>query len=190
MITFAARVRILIGAAVCASACVGTVALASPEQNVERLSPAQTEELATRSAALVRAAPIPLGGIPINDSAKAAQTAEQLAADIPLPPGGNFNGIRWDLAPGVTRSDVEFTLEYNAACQWARAAADGRTSEVATAVLEQVADWPALRLTETAFVWQQRAKDVAAGLGAPAECVAQLAREQAHAKAQGLTPTR
>lgn len=56
------------------------------------------------------------------DADDAPEVLVELGADIPLPPGGSFDEIIADLPDEPTdqaEEGVRFTLEFNAACQWA-----------------------------------------------------------------------
>jgi hypothetical protein len=107
------------------------------------------------------------------------------ATAIPLPVSGNFNGIDWEAAGGpITTWQLEQTLEYNAICQWVRAAHAGRHADIARAVLAVVDRWPAV------------APDANRGPGRPLgsemllrECAASHRREVAYARALGLPPS-
>jgi len=119
--------------------------------------------------------------------------AAPLAEAVPLPDGGNFNGIRWSEVEGVHVDDILFTLQFNASCQWYRALADGREVATARTVLSEIASWPAFRGQPTADLARQLAgADVHSQ---PyelklAECGAQHQREVSYAAAHGLTPPR
>jgi len=124
--------------------------------------------------------------------ATARDGAAVRAAGIPLPAGGNFNGIRWELLQGdVPAAQMDFILQYNAACQWLRAWRRG--SLRALGVLQRAASWSAfrgggeLRLGEVAAEASRGGgKDVTAML---AECTAAHTREAAYARGLGLTPS-
>jgi hypothetical protein len=123
-----------------------------------------------------------------------ARSAAAIAADsVPLPRGGNFNGVRWEEAgAGLTDVDVQAVQQYNAACQWLRALGDGRDSIVARAILADVPSWPSLRGSDRAQLWA----DAMAGFpdGEPAtamlaDCRASHAREVEYARRLGLPPS-
>jgi hypothetical protein len=123
-----------------------------------------------------------------------AKAAER-AATVPLPAGGTFNGIRWELAGTVSDGDIERVLRYNAACQWLRAWRDGREGARAVRVLRDVPGWPAIRGTESAAVLARVATEARAGGGETvssvlADCDASHAREVEYATRLGLTPSR
>jgi hypothetical protein len=118
-------------------------------------------EVATRSA---------LGAVPAAEARQAARLAKEpvlavrslgrfstradvrrvasvLARRIPLPAGGNFNGIQWEASDGALASaEIDAILEFNAACQWLRALRDGRGLDAARFVVGTVAQWPAFRI--------------------------------------------
>jgi hypothetical protein len=144
------------------------------------------------------AALVVLYGRPAREPVYAADAARAVAAErateVPLPAGGTFDGIRWEVAGGVlARSDIDGVLHYNAACQWLRAWRDGREPGRASSVLRAVPRWPAL--AESAGVLSQVVAEVKRGGGETAtamlaECDASHAREVEYAARMGLTPSR
>jgi hypothetical protein len=111
------------------------------------------------------------------------------AAAIPLPSGGNFNGIRWELAAAdIPVAQMDLVVQYNAACQWLRAWRRG--SGTALGVFRRAASWTALRGSSIAGVAAEASrgggKDVTAML---ADCDASHTREVAYARRLGLTPS-
>jgi len=118
--------------------------------------------------------------------------AAMRAEGIPLPAGGNFNGIRWELADGdIPAAQMDFVLRYNAACQWLRAWRRG--SATALGVFRRAASWSAFRGDGAARLAGVAAeasrgggKDVTAML---AECTASHRREVAYARRLGLAPS-
>lgn len=96
---------------------------------------------------LTSAAPIEFSSAvaPLDGAALVAR-AGAIAEHVPVPVGGNFNGVRWPDLGTATDADIAFILQYNAACQWLRAAADGRDSSRASAVWNEIPDWPAMRI--------------------------------------------
>jgi hypothetical protein len=117
--------------------------------------------------------------------------ASARAAGIPLPAGGNFNGIRWELADGeIPAATMDFVLQYNAACQWLRAWRRG--SGRALTVLRRAASWSAFRggevrlATVAAEASRGGGKDATAML---ADCNSTHTREAAYARQLGLTPS-
>jgi hypothetical protein len=128
---------------------------------------------------------------------QARALAAALQASTTLPGGANFNGIRWEEAGGTfTDGDVAFVTQYNAACQWWRALADGRQAAVAAEVVQALPGWSALRDTEPGHALAQAAGEVAGG-GAPgtmatalvAQCRASHEREVQWAQRLGLPPS-
>ena len=149
-------------------------------------------------AALVAA--VALGAHASRDRSGTAVTAEsartaavERAAAVPLPAGGTFHGIRWELAGTLTHADIDSVLQYNAACQWLRAWRDGRERSRAVSVLRAVPGWSAMRGTESAEVLSRVAAEVRAGGGESAtsmlaDCDASHAREVEYAARMGLNP--
>lgn len=83
------------------------------------------------------------------EPAQARGASAALSDQVPLPEGGSFNGIRWEEVEGVlTEADLVHVLEFNAACQWLRASRDGRETEVARAILEEIPSWASFRENE------------------------------------------
>lgn len=115
---------------------------------------------------------------PLLPSVRARHYAEHQQHRIPLPPGGNFNGIRWAQAGGpLSPGEVESSLEFNARCQWVRAALEDRVREAAT-VLRATTSWPALR---------EQPLDV--DRTEAARCYASHHREQQFARRHELVPS-
>ena len=132
------------------------------------------------------------GGAVSGGSARVA--AAERAAAVPLPAGGTFHGIRWELAGTITHAEIDGVLQYNAACQWLRAWRDGRERTRAVSVLRAAPGWSAMRGTESAEVLARVAAEVKAGGGENAtlmlaECDASHAREVEYAARLGLTPS-
>jgi hypothetical protein len=130
--------------------------------------------------------------VPFASAADARHASEQLGAAVPEPAGGNFNGIRWEEAGrGLTEADVHAVQEYNAACQWLRALADGRHPGLARDILDDVPAWPTFRAGASGGLW----RDALAGFpggelaqGVLADCRASHEREVAYAQELGLPP--
>lgn len=74
-----------------------------------------------------------------------SERAATLGQRVPLPTGGNFNGVRWNDLQTATDDDINFILQFNAACQWLRAAADQRDPEATGAIWKLIPVWPAMR---------------------------------------------
>ena len=128
-------------------------------------------------------------------AAQARRVASERAGGIPLPTGGTFNGVRWELGEGtVAESEIDGVLSYNAACQWLRAWRDGRAAATALEVLKQAPEWPAFRDTESGKFVAAVAVEASAGGGETAtsmlrDCDAAHAREVVYAKSIGLQPS-
>jgi hypothetical protein len=169
---------LLAAAAALAAACGGAPA-----------SPADPAALASRLAR----APSAAGPAYPASAARLAANARGIA--IPLPAGGNFNGIRWELAgKELPSATIDGVLQYNAACQWLRTWRDGRARALAARVLRSVPSWPAFRGTDAGRSLARVAADAAAGGGetaaaAVAGCDASHAREVAYAASRGLAPS-
>jgi hypothetical protein len=169
---------LLAAAALVAAACGG--------------SPAAPRGAAARADALTRASAPGGGGYP---AARARAQARVRGAAIPLPPGGNFNGIRWEQASGVLpAATIDAVLQYNAACQWLRSASVAARRPLALRVLRSVPRWPAFRGTPAGAAIARVTAQTAAGGGsdaraALASCEASHAREVAYAASRGLTPS-
>jgi hypothetical protein len=122
----------------------------------------------------------------------ARRAAEERADAVPLPRGGNFNGVRWEEAgPGLSEADVDAVQDYNAACQWLRALSDGRQAVLARAILADVSAWPAFRGNERGKTWAQVLAAPGGDLAQTvlADCRASHDREAKYAAAQGLPPS-
>ena len=132
----------------------------------------------------------PAGGAEL-DAPRAAALAAELATRIPVPAGGNFNGIAWTELDGtIGAALVQSVVEYNAACQWYRALRDGRQVADARRVIADVPAWQACRGRETGALAAAVASDVAAGggdalTGVLRDCDAAHVREVAFAQAHG-----
>jgi hypothetical protein len=153
----------------------------------------------SRTAAIVTGTAKPAGGprgTVIGGPSEAREAAARAAQTLPLPAGGNFNGIRWEEAGGVfTDVDVAFVTQYNATCQWYRALSDGREPQRAAQIVQEAPSWPALRDTEPAAALVAAAREVLTGSFGPAagalleQCRAAHAREVAWAQQMGLAPS-
>lgn len=125
--------------------------------------------------------------------AEARGAAATAAKSVPLPRGGNFNGIRWEEeGAGLSDVDVQAVQQYNAACQWLRALSDGREAVVARAILADVPSWPSLRGTDRAQLWADAMATFPKGDPATAllaDCRASHAREVEYARGLGLLPS-
>ena len=123
---------------------------------------------------------------------EARAQAARRAAELPLPEGGNLNGIQWEAAGGTfSVSEVEGVVEHNVFCQWMRAA-DGPRRAEALEVLAGVPDWPAMRDGDGVVgraVAEARAGGGETQAGVLADCVRSFEREAAYAAKRGLTPS-
>lgn len=171
------RLKTLTAAALAATT-VGAIAIVSGAQgDTAIVSSPKTEQ----SLQLTKApAPSPLASGRRIDAAGARSLASSQRQSVPLPEGGNFNGIRWEeLAGPVSAAEVEIMTEFNAACQWLRAAADGREKGVAEKILGDVPNWNAIR-------------EIGFPAGDPRqleECRQASQRERAYAGKLGLLPS-
>lgn len=175
-------------------ACMGALAAAAPFAVSSSADPEQAKQ---HQADALAAAPAGAGFGPADDfdpRAGARAAASRRGSAVPLPEGGNFNGVRWELAGGrIPGGDIETVLEYNAACQWVRALKDGRERDAADHVLHAVPSWPALRAGGAAPAFRQAAGEVLAGRATTdpvvADCVATHEREVSYSASLGLTPS-
>ena len=125
------------------------------------------------------------------EGAQAEELAARVAAGVPLPAGGNFNGIRWaELDGTITAAQVQEVVEYNAACQWYRALRDGRQAADARRIIAEVPGWEGVRGRATGELAAGVAADVAAGGGATLtgvlrQCDDSHRRQVAYAEAHG-----
>ena len=120
--------------------------------------------------------------------------ADRTADRLPLPGGGNFNGIRWEEGGVLTAAEIEGVLEYNAFCQWIRAARDDADPGTALGVLDDVPQWPAFRGTAEADLLSEAVAEARAGSGpvldgARRDCDDSHVREVAYAARLGLAPS-
>lgn len=120
----------------------------------------------------------------------ASREAARLGTEIPLPQGGNFNGIRWNDLGGASRADIKGLLLFNAACQWSRARADRRGGTSAQAVLADVPRWPTLRAGDrNEFARTLSADSGPLADGVRRDCKEIHAREVTYAQSHGLAPS-
>jgi hypothetical protein len=189
-------------AAALAVSAVAGVALSAA---IGSAAPARPESQAGRAQALT-SAPVTDRRGPVYMARTARGAANARAAAVPLPAGGTFNGVQWEVGgDGVAQSDIEGVLEYNATCQWLRAwrqakptaseARPSRETALAIRVLQTAPAWPAMRGTESGEVLAQVAADVNAGGGETAtavlaDCDASHAREVEYAASLNLAPSR
>lgn len=148
------------------------------------------------SGQLVAAPSVPLDGEPELDGPRAAALAADASTRVPLPAGGNFDGIRWGELDGtIGAAQVEEVVQYNAACQWYRALRDGRDVADARRVIADIPGWQALRGHATGELAAAVAADVAAGggdalTGVLRQCNEAHEREIAYARAGGTAGER
>ncbi len=120
--------------------------------------------------------------------------ARETQRSVPLPSGGNFNGIQWDaVEDGMSRNEMRFVLQYNAACQWFRAVADEREVELAEDVIREIPRWSALRRNEAGLRAQAALDSYSEEAGSDfevfvARCEDSARRERDYASQQGLDP--
>lgn len=79
---------------------------------------------------------------PHLDVRAALRYIKQRREAIPLPRGGNFNGLRLRKTFRVAPGELELVLQFNARCQWLRASVSEREAE---AVFAEANSWPAPR---------------------------------------------
>lgn len=170
--------------ALCAPMAAGAAALllsggASGSEGDARQPEARSAAVARASALAARSNRVISVRSPALTTAAARHFARRRQRAIPLPAGGNFNGIRWARAPRpLSPGAAEQTLEYNARCQWLRAAAESREAAAAV-VLRSAARWPALRALPP----------LSATPSLLADCYASHRREVAYARRGGLIPS-
>lgn len=169
------RLAVVLGAsALCASAAWGATTQAS--------SPAQTSgepDIDFRAPA-----------IGWSDG-ELVERASLFSGSVPLPTGGNFNGIRWDELKTGTDTDIRFVLQYNAACQWLRAAAGRRDSDRQDAIWDELPRWPAMRLGGIGAQFMSSRSEALQGRGSALldRCVESHLREVEFATAAGRHPS-
>jgi len=152
---------------------------------------AASDAAVLQSAQLVAAPDLaPDGGRELS-GAEGAALAAGLATRIPLPAGGNFNGIQWaDLDGTISAAFAQAVVEYNAACQWYRALRDGRQVAAALRVIADIPAWQGTRGRATGELAAAVAGDVAAGggealTGVLRQCDDSHVREVAYATTHG-----
>lgn len=161
------------------------------QRKASRSDPASVlTQRASRLAREPRVATASLGRFSTRSDVR--RIAALLARRIPLPTGGNFNGIRWEAADdSMSGSEIDAILQFNAACQWMRAIRDQREPKTARRILALVQVWPAFRATSPDAAQLRRAfSEAVTGGGADAlamltECDAAHAREARYAATRG-----
>lgn len=172
---------------------LAATALAAAGGSALRREPAAAAAVpaaATLAEALTRAPAVTAPGARYDGASARFQAALRGLA-IPLPPGGTFNGVRWEQGGPVTAAQMDGVLEYNALCQWLRARRDGREPALAAHVLQAVPDWPAWRGTRAGRSLARVAAEARGRLARRvlAGCDASHRREIAYAKELDLTPS-
>jgi hypothetical protein len=152
----------------------------------------QAAQTVNQATALIDAAP---SGSATYASTAARNVADIRGAGIPLPPGGNFNGVQWEaVGGGIAAAAMDGTMGYNAACQWLRAWHDGRDASTALQVLSEVPSWTVFRGSESGAFLAKVSAEAAGGGGEDVtgmlrDCDATHAREVAYAAKLGLVPS-
>jgi len=186
LLAFAIAVLVAIGGLIWATRPAGA-GPALPTQPASQLSASQ----ALSSAPTVDDATNP-GRLLAQEQAQ--QEAAVLAGTtIPLPQGGNFNGIRWeDLPDPMPENSLINMLQHNAACQWYLALRDGRELESARQIARDLPNWSALRSTGDQDPAVQAARNFATGQGTDDHalqiCRDTRQRQISYATAHGLIP--
>ncbi|MEH3053823.1 MAG: hypothetical protein PGN13_07410 [Patulibacter minatonensis] len=85
----------------------------------------------------------PVGAGAANRSGSARARAAKVSGQVPLPKGESFDDIQWENGE-LSDADIQGLLEFNAACKWWLADADG-TSKDAPVVVAQIPSWPTMR---------------------------------------------
>lgn len=168
-------------------ASVAAVATAQSPEKPDEVKVAQAQEL-TREPSPDQTGPS------VGDARAARSRANLTIGRIPMPHGGNVNGIQWEAAGGqFGAAEIQATIEYNAACQWIRALADGREAVTAQRVLDEAPEWPALREFGGGLVIGRAAADARTRTGdfdaVLRDCRASHERQVAYARARGLEPS-
>lgn len=186
--------RLLTVPALGASAVVLVLAVTAHQPEIEvpaaaRAPLAVPEETLARSKVLVAAASVlPSGRGDDREPVPHAQlpaVAAEIAIQVPYPPGAG-ESMDWagvpadpqDMGTVAYRADVQFLVEYRAACTWLAFwlfAHQGREAVAlasATAVLQDIPHWPSLRGAledpyERTVGWPLMARAAAAGDVAP-----------------------
>ena len=177
-------------AALAASAVAG-VAIAAAAGSAAPARPGDAQA----GAQALAAEPAPQGSGEELSGPDARRFTVQRGPAVPLPSGGNFNGIQWGVDDGTwAQTGAEGMLEYNSACQWLRAWRDGRDADLALKVLSTAAGWPALRGSDSGQLLTRVAAEARSGGGRTttlmlADCDQSHAREVVTAARLGLTPS-
>jgi hypothetical protein len=167
-----------------AAASIVGVSRVAPGSRVDAPRPVRVAE------ALAREPSPPAAFVTVIASDRAWAEAERRTQRIPLPAGGNFNGIRWTTQPRLSTAQIEQILEYNALCQWLRARRDGRERRTAGRVLASAPGWPAIRAQPGTVAAVVARTDARLLRGAIDDCDRSHAREVAFARSRRLAPQR
>lgn len=131
-----------------------------------------------------------------SDGESAQGASPSVAKRLPLPDGGNFNGIRWAAVDGtLSEADVYYVLEFNAGCQWLRAFRDDREKRVARDILQDVPEWRTFRGNDRGELARAAAEELTTGAAGDvaraflADCDATHEREVRWAVEHGLAPS-
>ena len=180
-----------------ASAVLATaVVIVGTQHGTDATASVAVTDAVAQSQALTTAPTLRAADASQIDGAAAAILAKDLRTRIPLPLGGNFDGIRWsDLDGAISSHDVQVVVEYNAACQWFRALRDGRQADDARRIVADIPAWQATRGQSTAEIAAAVAADVVGGGGRAfdgvlRDCDAAHDREVTYAREHGATPSR
>jgi 5,10-methenyltetrahydromethanopterin hydrogenase len=186
----------LLGLCAAGAICAVVLGMAGRSDAV-RESPAEMKKAKSKELTIAPVVDFRDPAQPHYSGLASIQSAVQnVGADIPLPEGGNFNGIRWDdLEYSVSASDVQTLLQNNAACQWWRAARDRREPAVASAIVADIPWWSAVRATDSAPLAQKVFEQLSTGQGAElrvtlAQCDAVHQRSVQYSRTRGLTPSK
>lgn len=145
---------------------LGTCALAVGARAHAGVEPAPDAVGLQQSAQLASATLDPASSSVQISGPEAAAMSGALADGVPLPEGGTLDGIQWTELDGyLSRAQARGVIEFNAACQWHRALRDGREVSTATAIIQQLPSWDALRGETTGEITAAAAQDAAAGGG-------------------------
>jgi hypothetical protein len=173
--------------------CAALAGVTSAGAGAEPVSPtAAAEGKRAKSRALTAAPAITFRSAGASHRpADARAASEPVALGIPLPDGGNFNGVQWERADGlITDADLHHVLQFNAACQWYRALRDGREVDVARQAVGDIPRWSTFRDSDRGEHAARIARDGGDALRAAVlECDASHQREVSYARELGRPPS-
>jgi hypothetical protein len=91
--------------------------------------------------------------------------ASELRSQIPLPDGGDFSGVHWEVIDdgGISRAALFDVLLHNAACQWYSAIKDGTEILTARYIIAHITSWPTLRSGDSHQLFAAAATRIASG---------------------------